>query len=119
MMENNLNSIKYLLARKEETVVRRNRKMNELRALAAWQKVCSIVGQEQDEENKEPLDLEVLERGLNQCVLQHMYWQLSGQESPPQQHPRLKHALQQALLNSLDTRDTHQVNIFNFRTSII
>lgn len=73
MIDTNLSNMKYLLNKKDVMSAEKSRKMNELRMLATSQKIESIL---ESHTNDNDIEMEVIERSVNQYILQHMFSEL-------------------------------------------
>lgn len=76
VIDSNLRNIEYLLEQKEKTTFLKTSKINELRVLISSQKISHILSSYTTEhDNSEQIDMEVLERSVDQYILQQMYCQ--------------------------------------------
>lgn len=99
MIDTNLSSIKYLLNKKDLISSQRIRKMNELRMLATSQKIEMIL---ETHTHENDIEMEVIERSVNQYILQHMYSELCDSENYKlNTTDKLYHVLSKAFLHSL------------------
>lgn len=106
MIDTNLNSIKYLLSKKESVITEKSRKLNELRMLATSQKIENIL---ESQKNCENIEMEVIERSVNQYILQHMYSELcDSQNYDLKTTDKLYNVLNNIFLNSLKDKNSEK-----------
>lgn len=106
MIDTNLNNIKYLLNKKESVSTEKSRKLNELRMLTTSQKIENILDSQQDNDN---IEMEVIERSVNQYILQHMYAELcDSQNYNLKTTEKLYNVLNNIFLNSLSERNNEK-----------
>lgn len=100
MVDTNLSSMKYLLNKKDTVSSEKSRKMNELRMLVTSQKIESIID---SHTNDKDIEMEVIERSVNQYILQHMYSELCDSENYNlQTTDKLYRVLNSVFLKSLE-----------------
>lgn len=106
IIETNLSSLTYLLNKRVNIASEKTRKMNELRMLLTSQKIENILD---SHTNDEDIEMEVVERSINQYILQHMYSELcDSQNYNLQTTEKLYRVLNNIFLKSLQEKNSEK-----------